>query len=418
MSNASFNNFLSNKGYGPIMKDYQHASKLYVDGLTTYSRAPKFGFIYFVQLNLGIKADNIVDERWGVQQVNEVGLLAKKVELPKFNIETETLNQYNRKTVIQKKLSYNSISIDFHDDNSDITHKLWVNYYKHYFSDSRQDSRAFNDTKYGELDYQYGMYDNGNKEPFLKSIDIFVLHGQEFTQFTLVNPKIKEWRHDTVDQSAGNKILQNTMSLDYENVLYKEGYVWSGLKQMTAVYYDKESSPNSIAGIQSNDVVYNTRPVGAFDQRQFNPKADRKYLDSLGPNAAYDKKMEQRIFGAPQKYDSSAYDKKGKSREYGAIRPKTAGLLEQLGTILLKNYVNSNGLTRQSAAAYNIAGSVMKQTLSSGAGKYSDPPSTESQPGVFTLPGGIGINVFKGFNTTVDGGIRANPAAILFPPRQ
>jgi len=73
-------------------------------------------------------------------------------------------------------------------------------------------------------------------------------------------------------------------------------------------------------------------------------------------------------------------------------------------------------MTRQNSVAYNIAGSVMGQ-LGSGPGKYASPPSTENQLGVFTLPGGVGINIFKGFNTTVDGSIRANPAAILFPPK-
>jgi hypothetical protein len=91
-------------------------------------------------------------------------------------------------------------------------------------------------------------------------------------------------------------------------------------------------------------------------------------------------------------------------------------MLQQIGTTLFKNYVNQNGLTRQKSGAYNIAGSVMGQ-IGSGPGKYASPPSKEDQLGVFTLPGGVGINIFKGFNTTVDGSIRANPAAILFPRR-
>ena len=42
-------------------------------------------------------------------------------------------------------------------------------------------------------------------------------------------------------------------------------------------------------------------------------------------------------------------------------------------------------------------------------------PPTQNQPGIFNLPGGVGINIFKGINTTVDGKIRANPAAIILP---
>ena len=128
MSNA-FTNFLSGSGSGIIMKDFQHASRLYVD--STYARAPKVGFLYFTKFNLNSDADQ--DPNWTSNDRTDVGLLAKKVDLPKFTIANETMNQYNRKTVVQTKLTYNPISIELHDDNSDITQKLWVNYYKSYY---------------------------------------------------------------------------------------------------------------------------------------------------------------------------------------------------------------------------------------------------------------------------------------------
>ena len=32
------------------------------------------------------------------------------------------------------------------------------------------------------------------------------MHQGNFTKYTLVNPKIKDWKHDGVDQGAGTKI--------------------------------------------------------------------------------------------------------------------------------------------------------------------------------------------------------------------
>ena len=372
MSNA-FNNFLSNKGYGPIMKDYQHASKLYVD--STYARAPKLGFLYFVEFLINPSAIPKSGQAWSVKDRIDVGLLAKKLDLPKFTIANETVNQYNRKTVVQTKLSYNPITIELHDDNSDITHNLWVNYYKNYYLDGSSNNVDFTDTKYGTTDYKYGRYDNGVSEPFFDSINVYVLHQHRFTQYTLINPMITEWQHDSVNQSEGNKILQNRLTIAYETVIYDTGTIEPGVNPVgwTAQYYDRESSPNTVAGNASNDVIYG-------QQRQ------------------------------------SAFDMPGKDRIFGSTRPQAPGILQQLGSLLVNNYINQNGLTRQNAVAYNIAGSVMGQ-LGSGPGKYASPPSSESNPGVFTLPGGIGINIFKGLNTSVDGKIRANPAAILFPPK-
>lgn len=372
MSNYAFNNFLSNKGYGPIMKDYQHASKLYVD--SSYAKAPKFGFLYFVELNINRAA--VSDDAWALTDRLDVGLLAKKTDLPKFSIANETINQYNRKTVVQTKLTYNPISIELHDDNSDITHNLWVNYYKNYFNDGNQDAIAFNDTKYGRNDYTYGRYDNGITVPFLTSINIYVLHQQRFTQYTLVNPKITDWQHDSISQSESNKVLQNKFTIAYESVVYRTGNIIANQQpdKWASYYYDKESSPNTVAGNKSNDIIYGANGTGAFD-------------------------------------------KPGKERIFGSTRPQSPSMLQQLGTILAKNYINQNGLSRQKSVGYNIAGSVMGQ-LGSGPGKYASPPDTQDQPGVFTLPGGVGINIFKGLNTTVDGKIRANPAAILFPPKK
>jgi hypothetical protein len=375
--NNVFTSFLNKKDiYGPVLRDYQHASKLYVDSV--YAMAPKFGFLYFIQLNI---ADNPrSDDNWK-KRINEVGLLAKKVNLPSFKIDTETLNQYNRKTIVQTGIKYNNINIEFHDDMSNITHGLWVNYYKNFYRDSTQEPAAYNDNKFGERNYEYGIYNNKlSNNNFIDTIDIHVLYQQKFTKYTLVNPKIVEWKHDEVSQDAGPKILQNSMTVEYETVLYKEGKIWQDPKEngisensWEPIYYDTEKSPFGNQDFGVNNVLYP-------------PKANSKFDESI-------------------------------KRKKAPPRPQAPGMLAQLGGILLKNYVNQNALTRQKSVAYNIAGSVMSRSLDDGAGKYAEAPPTQNAPGVFGTPGGVGINIFKAVNTTVDGNLRVNPAAILFPPK-
>jgi hypothetical protein len=136
MSNA-FTSFLGGVanglfGKGPILKDYQHADRLYVKN--TYARAPKFGFLYFVSFNINPKVINTLTGQWKNKQLyQEVGLLVKRIDLPKFSVTQETINQYNRKTNVQTTIKYNPISLDFHDDNSDITRDLWKYYFQYYF---------------------------------------------------------------------------------------------------------------------------------------------------------------------------------------------------------------------------------------------------------------------------------------------
>lgn len=286
MSNA-FTNFLSGAVDGflgdglPQMKDYQHADRLYVRD--TYARAPKVGFLYFVSFNLNTA---VLDPQWAKNGPRTIGLLVKKLDLPKFQIHTETLNQYNRKTVVQTGIKYNPISIDFHDDNSDLTTGLWKNYYQYYYGDgvskatnasgggsgalsaisgfvggllkgasgpntNIQIPASYADTKYraGNINFNYGL-NNGQALPFFKSIDIYVLHQHRFSEYTLVNPLITEWTHDTLDQSEGNKTLANRMQVSYESVIYNTGKVKKGNASgsFIAAYYDTSPSPLSVAG--------------------------------------------------------------------------------------------------------------------------------------------------------------------------
>lgn len=369
---TAFSNYLTGDG-SAVLRDYQHANRLYVTD--SYAKSPKFGFLYYVTFRINEAA--VIDKTWLERKGSrDVGLLAKRADLPKFTVTTETLNQYNRKTVVQTKLNYTPISIDLHDDNSDLTHNLWVNYYKSYFADGLYDNQsvgktnngsgaaAFKDTKYGNIDYTYGIYDNGQQVPFITGIDIYVLHQGKFTQYTLVNPKITEWAHDSVDQAEGSKVLKNRLNIAYESVVYKEGKIVPGSnpEAWTSVYYDNNPSPNAVAG---------------------NPK--------------------------------NPYDLSG-ARVVGGSYKSSNPLLD-IGAILAKNYINKKGIGKLGPVGYNIAGGVLGALGGTSPGKYSSPQPTQDQPGIIGLPGGVGINIFKGLNTSVDGKIRANPAAILFPKK-
>ena len=284
MANA-FVNFLKSALLGSgNLRDYQHASRLYLTNY--YELTPKAGWIYYVELVLNPKvvrnvekiinipnADaGVIKDRndflgWAEKYRSKVGLLAKTVSLPKFNIATETINQYNRKTVIQKTVNYQPISITFHDDMANATTNLWKSYFHYYYGDSLGSQvlnnkfnsiPKFQNTKYQPFqdtsDNRYGL-NNQQDEPFFISIDVYQLYQQKYTSFKIVNPIIKEWKHDDLDQTQGNKLLTNMMTLDYETVIYNTdstNYVKddNGEDRVGFIneYYDKTPSPLSIGG--------------------------------------------------------------------------------------------------------------------------------------------------------------------------
>lgn len=286
---SAFTNFLGGivgGVFGPTgnLRDYQHANRLYVQN--NYARAPKFGFLYFVSFN--INPGVVQNVQWANRGSKDIGFLVKKVDLPKFSINEEVINQYNKKTIVQSAIKYNPINIEFHDDNSDITTGLWSNYYKYYYADGKYGDytggtmAAYNNTaggtKYGTKDYRYGL-NNGQSIPFFTSIDIYVLHQHKFTQITLQNPMITEWAHDSLNQEESSKVLANKMTVAYEAVMYNQGRITKNTKSgsFTAQYYDNTPSPLSVSGNGSSTLLGPGGVIAGADA-VFGSIADGNYL--------------------------------------------------------------------------------------------------------------------------------------------
>ena len=249
----SINNFLTSFSNGlPGMKDYRHAARLFLDD--NYKLLPKQKFLFHVVFDI----DNSIPLRgFTANEKLELNMLVKTADLPKFNMNVEEKQQYNKKTYIGTKISYEPVTISFHDDHADTVNAFWKAYYEYNIADSltvNPNVVGYN-TKDNMYDAdpnvtQYGM-DNvqQRKNPFLKSIQIFTLHKQRFTSFTLVNPVIGSWSHDNLDQADGQGVMQNTMQIFYETVLYGAGRVnKNDIPGFATIHYDLEPSPLSVLG--------------------------------------------------------------------------------------------------------------------------------------------------------------------------
>jgi hypothetical protein len=254
------------------MHDFAHASRLYLDD--TYALAPKNSWIFYVVFSINPAA--ISEVQWINQNREyEAGMLVKSADLPKFKIATETINQYNRKTLVQQKITYEPISISFHDDMSNVTNSLWVNYFRYYYRDtwwgqsvrtgatltSGQRPAAFqNNWKYSPeinikdplgragINGKFGL-NNNQSVPFFNAITIYQLNAKRFTSYVLVNPLLESWEHDQLDQNQGSKFAQSRCTVGYETVFYGEGRVARDNPQGFATFhYDRTPSPLSLAG--------------------------------------------------------------------------------------------------------------------------------------------------------------------------
>ena len=268
-SMPSINNFLKGFQDGlPGMKDYQHASRLYLDD--NFKLLPKQKFLFHVVFNLD---ESLFQSKFQQSERFELNMLVKSAELPKYGYNLEEKIQYNKKMYTATRIQYEPVNIVFHDDHADTVNAFWKKYYEYTIADSigMNSDLAISNTKDDYYDFgdartttKFGLdTPKQRKKPYIKGIEIFVLHKKRFTSMTLVNPVIGSFSHDNLDQADGAGIMSNTMQIFYETVIYKSGLVnKNNIPGFATVHYDNSPSPLTVLGGGTNSLF---GPGGVVD---------------------------------------------------------------------------------------------------------------------------------------------------------
>jgi hypothetical protein len=265
----SINNFLKGFQDGlPGMKDYQHASRLYIDN--NHKLMPKQKFLFHVVFNTD---ETLFVDGFNANERYELNMLVKACDLPKYDLSYEEKTQYNKKMYTATRIAYDPVNITFHDDHADTVNAFWKKYYEYHIADSinMNNDLTISSTKddyYDGIDKKsmtkFGMdTPKLRQKPYLKGIEIFVLHKQRFTSMTLVNPVIGSFSHDNLDQADGAGVLNNVMQILYETVIYKSGIInRNNVPGFATIHYDNSPSPLTVLGGGTNSIF---GPGGVVD---------------------------------------------------------------------------------------------------------------------------------------------------------
>lgn len=252
------------------LKDYSHAARTF--RTNGYELSPRYKFLFHVFFTINTGQIRSLQNAFGDGEVATVGLMVKTVQLPTYTISVDTMNQYNRKRLVQSKIDYNPVQIVFNDDQSDLIRNMWYNYYRYYYKDSTyeygnqatingsigalqtlqngfnyntsdiyENSRQVSDWGYIGEGYQDSItapgqaLGAGNKPPFFRDIKIYGLSQKKFASYVLINPMVTNWDHDTYDYSQSGGTMTNTMTIRYEAVKYYNGYVGANQPSSTVV---------------------------------------------------------------------------------------------------------------------------------------------------------------------------------------
>ena len=314
---------------GEGLRDYTHASKTFRAG--GYDLAPRNKFLFYVYFNLNTNIPAVANLISGGKS-STIGLTVKSAQLPGYTIDVATMNQYNRKRLVQTKINYNPAQIVFNDDHSDLVRNMWYQYYQYYYSDpvykygnTPNQSGTLGDISTALSGFSYGSNDtyaasrpvqkwglNGQgynnptlqslssslltgpasgQEPFFNDITIYGMSQKTYAQYTMINPLITEWAHDTYDYSQGNGLMTHTMSIRYENVKYYSGAV-GGAQPSDPVtgfadpsHYDVAPSPIAVPGstatVESQGTIQPS-PVGSKQDLQSLAQGQNTLQNVLG----------------------------------------------------------------------------------------------------------------------------------------
>lgn len=277
------------KGFTQVsnLRDYTHASRTFTTN--AWELKPRFKFLFHVVFSInvdqiyGIKNAKV----FGPENVQNLSLAVKTVDLPKYSIDTTALNQYNRTRMVQTKIHYDPVTITFHDDSGDNIREMWYQYYNYYYKDpaykyvgnapvtngsigqvdvkdngfnynardiyAQNRSGGVSDWGYIGESYADGTSSASGKPPFFKDIQIYGFDQHKYAQYILINPVITNFNHDQYSYAEGGGVMQNTMTIKYETVKYLHGGLGAKGKDKNVTWpitshYDTQSSPLSRAG--------------------------------------------------------------------------------------------------------------------------------------------------------------------------
>ncbi len=224
-SNAGFNTAFSDTMF------YGASEAPRVHGLTgkIWDAIPRFKNQYFVAFQYS-DLYRSADPKSMIDVTHRV----KTIDAPRFDIESETLNQYNKPRTIMTKINYQPITITFWDDRSNLTTNFWKVAYQFYF----RNGQRYNDAQYPILDsdiinigqqtantlayenYGYYIGNKQTKKNLFQHMSLYMVANRACYRMDLINPYMQSMQHDQFSQDSPGELAQNTVTWGYENVVY------------------------------------------------------------------------------------------------------------------------------------------------------------------------------------------------------
>jgi len=191
---------------------------------------PRPGFLYYVRFvrTITSRSDGPHSQQAsGNDWSKGIGVIAQEIERPQMSFDTQTLNQYNRKRIIQKKVEYEPINFTFYDTVDNKTYHMFEDYFRFYYGDPKNDAVLDWSWDITSATMNQGNSGWGFTPPtvpntyFFSQIEFYLLYGGNYSRFDILNPKVKSFKPSNLSYEDCADTPTINIGLEYEGIVYK-----------------------------------------------------------------------------------------------------------------------------------------------------------------------------------------------------
>jgi hypothetical protein len=220
--------------------------------------------------------------------------LCHTAEGPKFQIQQDVMNQYNRKRVINRKIDYDPMTVRMYDTVDGLGLRFAKLLYEFEFQNARlytpsghpaegpgganrdnfQESVLTNDNQFKRT-HNFGMIaQKFHNHRIIKSIDLYQLQGKLYSRAKMIHPRLTRLDMDQFDYSS-SAITNISLAFQYENLLFDEvsvqmeqlpSNVQTAFTKSSGNYEDWVRSESTSNTLPPSDGVNSTIVGGEYDE--------------------------------------------------------------------------------------------------------------------------------------------------------
>lgn len=212
-------------------KDFRNAARF-----SPGSNPPRLKFNGFLGMNFNPEVATLTGIENNVKFMNHISSLVKTADIPSVTFEHDVKNQYNKRKVVYKKVSYSDLKISVYDTLDSAWVIMLMRYFSHYSMNpvNKFDVAGNPVFKSNSLlgkpvpggDGSGGAEFNSNEmgmnimredlKSFFTHLDVVQYHGGRAVQYTVFNPYITDFQIDGFDHAA-SEIVNINITFAFEN---------------------------------------------------------------------------------------------------------------------------------------------------------------------------------------------------------